>query len=401
MKDPGKKDEKKSNTSTRNSMIILLFIVLFYFLEKLNQYNLIFLIVLASIFSFTFIKRNDIYGNMVEKNAERKNIKELKYYFILDSGKRIDLKKRKEIYTMFGDYAMRAALILFFAFVAIPVFAQSFIRQVPFLRLFLNVGLYIFILLIFWGTILQVVYKFTTLTYLLIPGIGCTIFYGLLDNYFQISLLPGFEQISIYLLITAILYFLFSLFFPVFILRRLSERTAMFGGLVSIASVIISQILLNFSTRYFEGKLQTLTVQNIRNSSDISAPIKRIIISNPDLLKVVRYFVVKEATSQIISVTSLVITLLTVSYLIGGLIVNRKVRNNKNKAKNLYRECIKQADFVRYEQLKLCAFWGGEEYENLLLNNSKFQRIILDEESEIPVSDTPWQERLIKLIRGK
>ena len=142
------------------------------------------------------------------------------------------------------------------------------------------------------------------------------------------------------------------------------------------------------------GQLQSFTQKNIQNTSQISDSVKKIIFDNPELLKAVRYFAVKEATSQVISAVSLLSTVLTVSYLVGGLIINSKIQSNKNKAGQLYRECIKNADSVKYDQLRKCAFWGGEDYENLLLSNPQFQRVILDIESEIIVSENRVEKKL-------
>lgn len=258
MKDFWKKEghKRKSKPSNKNIVIYFSAIISLYFLEKYNQYTLILAMILITAVILLCRNWRLIWAKVKNKNFERKNLKNLKYYFILDGKKRADLKKRKEIYSLFGDYAMHVALFFSLALVFIFDIARSVFHEVPFFAVSLSIGLSIIMILIFGGTILQIVYKFTTLTYVFIPAISCVIMNIFWESYFPASLainLPDFAQISIYLVITIILYIMFSLFFPVYILRRLSERTALFSALVSILTSVAGQIFLFLSTRYFEG----------------------------------------------------------------------------------------------------------------------------------------------------
>jgi len=80
--------------------------------------------------------------------------------------------------------------------------------------------------------------------------------------------------------------------------------------------------------------------------------------------------------------TSLIITALTTSYIVGGLIINWKIKKNKLRAKSIYRNLIKNGH-PTYRVLIECSFYGGEEYENLLLNNDTTLKLIMENEIDL------------------
>jgi hypothetical protein len=113
------------------------------------------------------------------------------------------------------------------------------------------------------------------------------------------------------------------------------------------------------------------------------------------LINTVKYYSEKELSEQLEYIINSVMTSLTISYLIGGLIINFKIRKNKSKAKSLFRNFIKGITEVNYGQLVKCSFYGGEEYENLILNNDSMSKIIIDNESNLDIPDVTIKKCLL------
>lgn len=77
---------------------------------------------------------------------------------------------------------------------------------------------------------------------------------------------------------------------------------------------------------------------------------------------------------------SFFVTAITISYIVGGLIIDRKIWKSDANAKAIYRTIVTSDNFHDYMLIVKCAYLGGDEYENLLLDNSKFLKIILENE---------------------
>ena len=134
----------------------------------------------------------------------------------------------------------------------------------------------------------------------------------------------------------------------------------------------------------------------MKNTTNISDTLRNIILENTELVSIINYFVEKECSSQLMSITSLVITAFTTSYIFGGIIINRKIRKNKIKAKSIYRNLVKDATKINYQLLIQCSFYGGEEYENLILNNNLMLKVVIENESNLDIPDVSRKKRFIE-----
>lgn len=103
-----------------------------------------------------------------------------------------------------------------------------------------------------------------------------------------------------------------------------------------------------------------MTVDAVKETTDISEGLKSILLDNTELIDIINNFSLKEMSNLLASITSLIITALTISYIVGGLIINHRIRKNQLKAKSLYRELIKK-EHPSYSVLIECSFYGGEE----------------------------------------
>lgn len=196
-------------------------------------------------------------------------------------------------------------------------------------------------------------------------------------------------------MITLILYSVLTYTFPVHILRKLNSKTVLISSLLTIIVAFLPQIL----SFYFFNKMQKeeylLTIEEVEKTTNPSDILGDIILDNPELVDMINYFLVRETESILASGVNLVVTALTISYLTGGLLINRKIGRNKQKAKTIYRDMIKDRVPISYQVLQKCSFYGGEEYENLLLNNEVTSKLIKENEVNLDIPDLSVKTRLI------
>ncbi|HDT8034161.1 TPA: hypothetical protein RD657_002877 [Enterococcus faecalis] len=275
---------------------------------------------------------------------------------------------------------------------AISSLIRHFLGESPILNLITAIVISLITLVGYGGILASIVYKYTTTIYVAIPMISAIIYFSFLDP--LVSFLPDFAQLAGYLMTTIILYFILTYAFPAHILRKLNSKTILISSFTTILASFFSQILQFFFTSYFQNEHYLLTVEAVKETTDISEGLKSIILDNTELIDIINHFLLKEGSNLLASITGLIITALTISYIIGGLIINHRIRKNKLKAKSLYRELIKK-EHPSYSVLIECSFYGGEEYENLLLNNNMTLKIIMENEAAIKIPDISRKTRLI------
>jgi len=187
--------------------------------------------------------------------------------------------------------------------------------------------------------------------------------------------------------------------FPVHILRNLNSKTVFISSFFTILATFFSQIFSFYAINYFKTEDYLLTVNSVRTAIDISDSLKNIFLQNTELIDLANYFIEKEYTNQITSMMNLIITSFTISYIIGGLLINQKIKKNRLIAKNIYRGLVKNPTLINYKLLIKCSFYGGEEYENLILNNNEMLKLIIENESDIIISDDSSKKMLAEWVK--
>ncbi|GGI65121.1 hypothetical protein ACFQOY_08230 [Enterococcus alcedinis] len=386
------KKPDKNNYSLLNSAVLLVLLYIPVILLSKNLYSVVSIyVILISIFLIR-INRKTIIKNINTFFIERKNIKNLEYYRITDDNKVIDLEKRKHTFSLFSDMTMGTFLILAVNLMAIDSLIQHFLGESSVLKLVTAIVISIIVLICYGGIIAGIVYKYTTTVYVAIPMISAIVYFSFLDP--LVSFFPDFARFAGYLLTTIILYFILTYTFPAHVLRNLNSKTVLISSFTTILTAFLSQILQFFFASYVQNKHYLLTLDAVRNTTNVSNSLKSIIIDNPDLINIINHFLLKETSSLLTSMTSLIVTALTISYIIGALIINRKIRKNNLKATFVYRTLIRNEQ-PSYSDLITCSFYGGEEYENLLLNNDVTLKIILENEVDIEIPDISRKTRLV------
>ncbi|EKB9301417.1 hypothetical protein OPP74_002680, partial [Enterococcus faecalis] len=380
----GNKGTDKNSYSLLGMLILLILLYIPLILLSKKLYIATSLYVLLISIWIVWINRNIIVKNTKIFFTERKKLKNLDYYRITDDNKIIDLEKRRNIFSLFRDMTMGTFLIAVVNIMAISSLIRHFLGESPILNLITAIVISLITLVGYGGILASIVYKYTTTIYVAIPMISAIIYFSFLDP--LVSFLPDFAQLAGYLMTTIILYFILTYAFPAHILRKLNSKTILISSFTTILASFFSQILQFFFTSYFQNEHYLLTVEAVKETTDISEGLKSIILDNTELIDIINHFLLKEGSNLLASITGLIITALTISYIIGGLIINHRIRKNKLKAKSLYRELIKK-EHPSYSVLIECSFYGGEEYENLLLNNNMTLKIIMENEAAIKIPD--------------
>jgi len=388
----GNKGTDKNSYSLLGMLILLILLYIPLILLSKKLYIATSLYVLLISIWIVWINRNIIVKNTKIFFTERKKLKNLDYYRITDDNKIIDLEKRRNIFSLFRDMTMGTFLIAVVNIMAISSLIRHFLGESPILNLITAIVISLITLVGYGGILASIVYKYTTTIYVAIPMISAIIYFSFLDP--LVSFLPDFAQLAGYLMTTIILYFILTYAFPAHILRKLNSKTILISSFTTILASFFSQILQFFFTSYFQNEHYLLTVEAVKETTDISEGLKSIILDNTELIDIINHFLLKEGSNLLASITGLIITALTISYIIGGLIINHRIRKNKLKAKSLYRELIKK-EHPSYSVLIECSFYGGEEYENLLLNNNMTLKIIMENEAAIKIPDISRKTRLI------
>ena len=386
------KETGKNNYSLLGMLILLILLYIPLTLLSKKLYIATSLYVLIISIWIVWINRNIVVKNIKIFFTERKKLKNLDYYRITDNNKIIDLEKRRNIFSLFRDMTMGTFLIAVVNTMAINSLIRHFLGESPILNLITAIVISLITLIGYVGILASIVYKYTTTIYVVIPMISASIYFLFLDP--LVSFLPDFARLAGHFMTTIILYFILTYAFPAHIIRKLNSKTVLISSFTTILASFFSQILQFFFTSYFQKDHYLLTVDAVKETTDISEGLKSILLDNTELIDIINNFSLKEMSNLLASITSLIITALTISYIVGGLIINHRIRKNQLKAKSLYRELIKK-EHPSYSVLIECSFYGGEEYENLLLNNNTTLKIIMENEATIQIPDISRKTRFI------
>ncbi|WCL56994.1 hypothetical protein PNF30_16045 [Bacillus safensis] len=389
------RENRAENSINALFLVIYMCILLFLLSKKLYLFASIY-VVLISLW-LIWVNRKTITSNINTLFVELKKLNQLKYYYITDDNKDIDLEKRRNIFNLFRDVAVGTLFILLVNIFAIRSLFEHFLGKSEIVNLIIIISISFVLLIGYGGIIAGLVYKYTTATYVLIPIISSIIYFFFLHPI--INFLPDFVGFLTYLLNTMILYSTLTYAFPVHVLRKLNGKTVLISSFTTILAALLSPILLFYFSSYIKSEKYLLTIETVKNENDLSDTLKNIILDNPDLVDVINHFLLKEFSSQLTSMISLGITAFTISYIIGGLLINRKIMKNKLKAKTIYRKLIKEEYPMEYQYLVECSYFGGEDYENLLLNNDITSKIIKDNEVKLDIPDLSIKTRFIAWLK--
>lgn len=387
-----KKETDKNKYSLLKLVVLLILLSIPIILLSKKAYMLVGIYVVSISIWLILVNRITVIKNIEIFFRERKKIENLEYYRITDDNKTIDLEKRRNIFSLFRDMTRGTFFISMINIMAINSLFSHFLGESSLLNLVTIIVISLITFIGYGGILASIVYKYTTTVYVTIPLISAAIYFLFLDSF--ILFLPDFARFAGYLMTTMLLYLLLTYAFPAHVLRKLNSKTVLISSFTTILAAFLSQMVQFFFVNYAESEKYLLTIDTVRKSTDISDGLKKIILDNPESIDIINHFFLKDVSSLLTSITSLAITAVTISYIVGALLINMKIRKNRLKAKSIYRTLIKKTQ-PSYSTLIECSFYGGEEYENLLLNNDRTLKIIQENEVNIKIPDISRKARLI------
>lgn len=317
--------EKKKGPLLGSFVLLVMMVIPMYLISKQLFFGAATYILVFTIW-LVFVNRKIIILNITTFFSEWKKIKRLDYYFITDDSKKIDQQKRKESITLVRDIAMMASLALFFNLFSMFHILNKFFGNHIIVKIFLITFLLLVCVLGYGGILVKLIFKHMTMTYVSVPFIAAMIFWGL---YFKIDESPVFVRLLVYLVLVVILYQLLSMICPLNILRNLNNTTVLISSFLTILGVFMGQVAHFVFFKYIKEQDIALTVEKVKAGEDIPDILKNTLVSAPELIDLLNYLGGKLILDQLNSYVSLGVTSLTLSFILGGLIITRKVKRNK------------------------------------------------------------------------
>ena len=301
-----------------------------------------------------------------------KEIRNRRYFFITEKGQKTDLKKRREI----GEaiyYITNGIFLLIFLFLIITTSYSINVERAS--NVLLEWGLWIAIL----GVILASKNYIAGFYYYAIPWLA--LFSKLSDIDFDDSI----NFIILFLCIVVILYFILTLLLPLYSLRKITNTTWIFGVLTTLLIQIFVEYMLNICNDGLQNlyDIETITLEELKQVN-LSDNWLTIFEREPVLIDILNKFIeicINDQISSIRAQVSLIGFLLLISYSIGSILINLKIKLGESKAKDIYVR-IKEAKDVRYVDLRDCIFYGGDKYEDKIMEQEEYEKIIVDEEKK-------------------
>lgn len=314
-----------------------------------------------------------------------KEIRRRKYFYITEKGYKTDLKKRREL----GSAIYLLTNIGFMVIIAvISLFNLNNLGVFKGLIVILLIGALIIALV---GIINAAKNYLTGLYYYLIPIVI------LLFTLDYVKSFSDIKSILVYIIWVFIAYSVFAILLPLYSLRKITNMTWLFG----VLTTLLVPLLLEYFFQYYiineiNGQIsnESITLETLMKLN-LSTEIISFFKENPDAIELIKRFKEMSISFEIHSLTSelsVIRFLLLTAYSLGTIIITSKIKLGKSKAKDLYNK-IKSSPEVQYSELRDCIFYGGEEYENRIMDNEILRSKIISEEEKCDKNqDSKWWE---------
>lgn len=314
-----------------------------------------------------------------------KEIRRRKYFFITEKGYKTDLKKRREL-----GAAVYYLTNIGFMVILVVISVLNSLNLVAFKGLIAIVAIGAMIIALA-GIIIAAKNYLTGLYYYLIP------LAMLLFTLDYVKSFSDIKSIVVYIILVFIAYSVFAILLPLHSLRKITNMTWLFG----VLTTLLVPLLLEYFFQYFiineiNGQIsnESITLETLMKLN-LSTEVISFFKENPDAIELIKRFREMYISFEIHSLTSelsVIRFLLLTAYSLGTIIITSKIKLGKSKAKDLYNN-IKSSPEVQYSELRDCIFYGGEEYENRIMDNEILRSKIISEEEKCDKNqDSKWWE---------
>ncbi|ORO49955.1 hypothetical protein B7725_01775 [Streptococcus oralis subsp. tigurinus] len=303
-----------------------------------------------------------------------KEIRRRKYFFITEKGYKTDLKKRREL-----GAAVYYLTNIGFMVILVVISVLNSLNLVAFKGLIAIVAIGAMIIALA-GIIIAAKNYLTGLYYYLIP------LAMLLFTLDYVKSFSDIKSIVVYIILVFIAYSVFAILLPLHSLRKITNMTWLFG----VLTTLLVPLLFEYFFQYYiineiNGQIsnESITLETLMKLN-LSTEVISFFKENPDAIELIKRFREMSISFEIHSLTSelsVIRFLLLTAYSLGTIIITSKIKLGKSKAKDLYNN-IKSSPEVQYSELRDCIFYGGEEYENRIMDNEILRSKIISEEEK-------------------
>ncbi|AYW47840.1 hypothetical protein C7K38_05410 [Tetragenococcus osmophilus] len=384
------------NVKQKNVLINSILVILIpYFLIKNNFYTTLSLYVILLTIWGLFSNRLKIKRTLIKFNSKRKDIKDLKYYYLKDVTKIIDKQERLSNISVLNDIGVLSYIIGFANIIAIDYLLNRIFGKAIIVWWVVTFSILFLLLFMMWGWISSIAFKFTTFFYCSIPIVVALFLYSFFEKY--LFALPASLQLCTFLIVTGVCYSIFVMKLPLHILRNLNSKTVIVSALLTVFSTVFIQSSSIFAEIMLKNQQALLTKETIQQDASFSTEIKNVLM-NADIINAINHFIRREFTLELTNTLTLMTAGLTFSFLIGGLLITLRLTKTKMVAKkNFFTLLIDPCSQITYEDLIKCAYLGGYEYENMIISNTKCLNIIIKQETKINLpSKIPYRIKVGK-----
>lgn len=219
---------------------------------------------------------------------------------------------------------------------------------------------------------------------LLVPLIDIGVAYYIAKSFVQLKLLFLF-----YIVICVITYVVFVFILQINLLRKITPQLAFIPPIIAIVSQTVikyKNLLFDLMTNNMSGKVEKMLFNDnylvIKNKKDF---VKKF-------YEMYSYISVNRTSDIFYNQLSVWISGLTLTFVIGGIFITIRTHYLNARANKKWKELI-YSNSVQYKDLRECAYIGGTEYENLILNNPQFLKKIKAAEKNIE-KEKGWEDRI-------
>lgn len=186
------------------------------------------------------------------------------------------------------------------------------------------------------------------------------------------------EKLVIYLIFCLLFYIFWILLLPINIFRDLIVKISFIPTLISIFVQITNTALdwvFNLATNNSEENI----IKHLMNVKDISRSNFTDLFSD-----LYNYTIINVQKNIFSSKLSIVLAAITLTFLISNVLIILRTNHLNKKANKMFHTLIFcNEKSVNYHNLIDCAYFGGTNYENYILTNPFFRRIILKTENVV------------------
>ncbi|MBC2004744.1 hypothetical protein HCA78_13245 [Listeria booriae] len=374
----------KPSISAELYSTIITFVGVFYFLilPMLALEYRLFAGIIILVISLNRIKKLYFYWNATMEGLffESYKIKNLSYYYIFDDKRLRDKEMREAHFDQIIMEIGRFFVFLLYTYYSLCImFSMVIPISIAQLESILTFALFAFIFTISGNFLL----KHYSVFFTLIPFVAWT-FMVVLGSKWNVVYVSDTIYITLYILIVTLLYIVSIWLVPLHIIRRVYGLTMVINSSLAIILPLFSILVQKLIVYFVDNEVKDAKIEDIFADGTISESAKSFLKSNSFFFEELMKYQKKEYIAEFLEPTSIVLSILSITILIGIALILIRIKMNQAKASREYYSIIRdmnsQSDLPKYERIKRCCYLGGEEYVIRFISNGEISKTIFNHE---------------------